>query len=268
MTSPRTPPLSVTDLSAGYGARRVLHHLTLPPITPGHVTALVGPNGAGKSTLLRVLAGLLPAKGSVALGTRELVTASLTEHASHVSFMPQLQPQRVTLSVLESVIAALKASPIDAVTLSTADAEHRAVSVLERIGIVDLALEPLGHLSGGQRQLVSLAQAIVRDPAVLLLDEPTSALDLGHQVAVMHLVRDLAADGRIVIAVAHDLALAARWATDVVVMHHGQLAVAGPAESAITPTMLAEVYGVHARVERCSRGTLQVIVDDPLRSGA
>lgn len=268
MTAPRTPPLAITGVSAGYGSRRVLHGLTLPPITPGHVTALVGPNGAGKSTLLRVLAGLLPAQGSVTLGTRELANASLTDHAAHVSFMPQLQPQRVMLSVLESVIAALKASPIDAVTLSTADAEHRAVAILERVGIVDLALEPLGHLSGGQRQLVSLAQAIVRDPEVLLLDEPTSALDLGHQVGVMHLVRDLAADGRIVIAVVHDLALAARWATDVVVMHHGRLAIAGPAESAITPALLAQVYGVRARVERCSHGTLQVIVDEPITSPA
>jgi iron complex transport system ATP-binding protein len=263
-----TPPLTVTDLSAGYGSREVIHGLTLSPIDAGHVTALVGPNGAGKSTLLRVLAGLLPARGSVRLGTHELGRASLSEHAARVSFMPQLQPQRVTLSVLESVIAALKASPIGQTALSTAEAERRAVAILERAGIVDLALEPIGHLSGGQRQLVSLAQAIVRDPEVLLLDEPTSALDLGHQATVMHLVADLAAEGRIVVAVVHDLALAARWAAHIVVMHHGRLAAAGPAESAITPALLAEVYGVRARVERCSRGTLQVLVDEPIVSPA
>lgn len=266
MTRAHTARLSITDLSAGYGARPVLHGLTLPPIEAGHITALVGPNGAGKSTLLRVLAGLLPARGSVTLGTRDLVSASLSEHTAHVSFMPQLQPQRVTLSVLESVIAALKASPIEGERLSTAQAEQRAVAVLERVGIVDLALSVLGHLSGGQRQLVSLAQAIVRDPEVLLLDEPTSALDLGHQVSVMHLVRDLASEGRIVIAVVHDLALAARWAADVVVMHRGRLAAAGPAGTSITPALLADVYGVRARVEHCSRGTLQVIVDEPLPS--
>ncbi len=256
--------LTIDHLSAGYGSRPVLHDLTLPPIEAGHVTALVGPNGAGKSTLLRVLAGLLPARGSVRLGGRELVGASLADHAARVSFMPQLQPQRVTLTVLESVIAALKATPVAGQALSTAEAETRAMAMLRRVGITTLALEPIGHLSGGQRQLVSLAQAIVRDPAVLLLDEPTSALDLGHQTAVMQLVTALATEGRIVVAVVHDLALAARWAAHVMVMHQGRLAAAGPAAAAITPALLAEVYGVRARVEPCSRGTLQVIVDEPL----
>ncbi len=253
--------LSVTGISAGYGRRPVLRDLTVPPIAAGHITALVGPNGAGKSTLLRVLAGLLPASGSVTLGDRELNGASIDAHAAHVSFMPQLQPQRVALTVLESVLAALKATPFGGRTIDTAEARTRAVAVLERVGIADLALEPLGHLSGGQRQLASLAQAIVREPDVLLLDEPTSALDLGHQAAVMGLVDALAHEGRIVVAVVHDLALAARWSGHVIVMHRGALDTAGPPGDAITPAMLARVYGVRARVEPCSRGTLQVIVD-------
>jgi iron complex transport system ATP-binding protein len=263
-----TQPLVVSNLSAGYGAKRVIEDLTLPPITAGHITALVGPNGAGKSTLLRVLAGLLPATGTVTLGSRDLVRASLAEHAAQVSFMPQLQPQRLSLSVLEGVIAALKATPIDGQVLPMAEAERRAVAMLTRVGILDLALEPIGHLSGGQRQLVSLAQALVRDPAVLLLDEPTSALDLGHQVTVMQLAQALSREGRIVVAVVHDLALAARWAAQVVVMDRGRLAAAGPAEAAITPAILAAVYGVHARVERCSRGTLQVLVDGTLEAAS
>lgn len=259
-----TPPLVVSQLSAGYGSKRVLHDLTLPPIVHGHITALVGPNGAGKSTLLRVLAGLLPARGSVRLGDQELVNATIDAHAAHVSFMPQLQPQRITLTVLEGVIAALKASPHSVERFDMNATRRRAVAVLERVGIADLALEPLGHLSGGQRQLASLAQAIVREPQVLLLDEPTSALDLGHQAGVMTLVHTLASEGRTVIAVVHDLALAARWAGHVVVMHHGRLDASGPPGDAITPAVLARVYGVAARVEPCSRGTLQVIVDGPV----
>ena len=262
--TPACPPLAVRDLHAGYGPRTVLHDLTLPPIAAGHITALVGPNGAGKSTLLRVLAGLLPARGSVKLGERELNGASIDAHASHVSFMPQLQPQRVALTVFESVLAALKASPFSGRAVDTAEARQRTVAVLERVGIGGLALEPLTHLSGGQRQLASLAQAIVRQPDVLLLDEPTSALDLGHQATVMGLVAELAREGRIVVAVVHDLALAARWAGEVVVMHEGRLDTAGPPDRAITPDMLARVYGVRARVEPCTRGTLQVIVDAPL----
>lgn len=265
MTLPRaTPPLVIAQVSAGYRSRRVLHDLTLPPITAGHVTALVGPNGAGKSTLLRVVAGLLPARGSVRLGDRELIGASIDAHAAHVSFMPQLQTQRIGLTVFESVIAALEATPLRERPPGAAARRHRAASVLERVGIADLALEPIGHLSGGQRQLASLAQAIVREPEVLLLDEPTSALDLGHQSSVMHLVRALAAEGRIVIGVVHDLALAARWAGQVMVLHNGRLDGSGTPAEAITPAVLARVYGVEARVEACSRGSLQVMVDGPV----
>jgi iron complex transport system ATP-binding protein len=264
MMATTVPPLHVQNITAGYGARTVLHELTLPPITAGRITALVGPNGAGKSTLLRVLAGLLPARGSVRLGEVELNGASIDAHARHVGFMPQLQPQRAALTVFESVLAALKATPFSGRTIDGGEARRRAMDVLTRVGIVDLALEPLGHLSGGQRQLASLAQAIAREPDVLLLDEPTSALDLGHQATVMHLVDELAREGRIVVAVVHDLALAARWSGLVVVMHRGRLDTAGPPAASITPDMLARVYGVRARVEPCSRGTLQVIVDEPL----
>lgn len=252
------PDLTITDLTAGYGARRVLDSLSLPPSRAGTVTALVGPNGAGKSTLLRVLAGLLPAQGTILVGDDDLLAASRTARAGRVSFMPQVLPQRIVLSVLEAVIVALKASPTPD---GDADVARRAMSMLEHLGLVDLANEPLDHLSGGQRQLASLAQALVRDPAVLLLDEPTSALDLRHQVVVIDFVRRFAATGRTVVVVVHDLDLAARWADQVVVLAKGKVRAAGPPEEAITPALLAEVYGVAARVERCSRGRLHIAVD-------
>lgn len=253
--------LKVSNLSAGYGPRTVLHGLDLSPLRDGSVTALVGPNGAGKSTLLRVLAGLLPGHGSVRLGDRELLRLSPRTRAADVGFMPQTLPQRVALTVLEGVIAALRASPVRDAGTGGLDAPRRAMETLERMGIGELAHEPLDHLSGGQRQLASLAQAIVRDPSVLLLDEPTSALDLRHQVIVVDLVRRFAASGRIVIVVVHDLSLAARWAAHVVVVHRGRVHAAGPPAEALKPDVLADVYGVDARVERCSRGTLQIMVD-------
>ena len=145
--------------------------------------------------------------------------------------------------------------------------EHRAIATLERIGIGDLALTPLDHLSGGERQLASLAQAVVREPALLLLDEPTSALDLRHQVVVMQLVHELAAEGRIVVVVLHDLNLAVRWAGHVVVLDHGTPAAVGHPVDAITPDVLARVYGVHARIERVANGRPQIVVDGLDRTG-
>jgi len=257
--------LQVRGLSAGYRDRKVIQDLSLPAFEAGNVYSLVGPNGAGKSTLMRALAGLQPASGSVTLAGCELIGRSLSEHAKEITYMPQTLPQGVALSVLESVISALHASPIGDVGLSRHSLEQRAVAVLKRVGIIHLALDSLGQLSGGQRQLVSLAQSLVREPRVLLLDEPISALDLQHQLRVMKMVHALSRErGMISLVVLHDLQAAARWSDGIVMMSRGQLIASGTPGVAITPQTLAQVYGVRARIEHCSQGMLQILVDDVL----
>lgn len=253
--------LDVTGLSAGYRGRPVVRDLALPPIRSGETVALVGPNAAGKSTLLRALAGLLPATGSIRLDGRELNGMPLAEQAKLVTYMPQSLPQGVALSVLETVISALRASPIS--DGATDDEAATALAVLERIGIADLAMEGIDRLSGGQRQLAALAQALVRAPRLLLLDEPTSALDLNHQLRVLNLVRAIAAErGMIAVLVLHDLQAAARVADRMVVLSHGEIAAQGTPADAITPDILARVYQVRARVDHCEVGTLRIMVDD------
>ncbi len=253
--------LQVNDIHTGYPKKKVIDGLTLPPLVSGEVTVLTGPNAAGKSTLLRAIAGLLHARGSVRYEGHELTTLSPQKRALYVSFMPQSVPTDINLSVMEAVISALKASPLDAATVNNEHLHHRAISVLERIGIAHLALEPLNQLSGGQRQMASLARSVVREPHILLLDEPTSALDLRHQLKVMRLARSFAQDGRIVVMVLHDLNLAMRWADRVVVMHHGELMSQGAPTEAITPAVIESVYGVRVRVEDCSQGQPNLIVD-------
>lgn len=260
MTAP-ADSFAVTGLNVGYPRRRVIDALTLSPFAPGSVTAVVGPNAAGKSTLLRGLAGLLPAQGSIRLGDAELTAMPRASRAARIGFMPQALPTGAALSLLETVITALAVNPLDGAAMPHALMRRRAMAVLERLGIGDLALEPLDALSGGQRQMASLAQAIVREPSVLLLDEPTSALDLRHQVQVMSIVRELAGAGAIIVAVLHDLGMAARWADRIVVLDHGALAAEGASHDVITGAMLAQVYGVEARVEHCSAGRIQIIVD-------
>lgn len=264
MSNQSATELTIKGLSAGYRHRPVIRGLDLGPIRAGEVTALVGPNAAGKSTLLLALAGLIRTTGAVHLGDLNLLTIRAAERAAAVTFMPQALPQGIALTVLESVIASLKAAPLGGFELRTSEARRRAAAVLERLAIADLALEPLDRLSGGQRQLVGLAQAVVRDPRALLLDEPTSALDLRHQVSVMKLIRALAAEGRIVIVVMHDLALAARWSDTIVVLHNGKVEAQGTPAVALTPDLLARVYGIAARVERSSLGHVQIAVDDAL----
>lgn len=258
--------LHVETLSAGYGRRKVLRGLTLPPIVSGTVTALVGPNGAGKTTLLRAMAGLVPASGTLRFGSLDLLTAPANERARIMAFMPQFAPQRLALSVLEAVISALRASPSH---LVAADAQRdAAIETLVRLGIADLALRPFDQLSGGQRQLASLAQALVRQPQLLLLDEPTSALDLRHQLQVMGIARDVAKAGRAVIVVLHDLQVAARWADCLIVMKDGELYTAGSAADTMTSAMIREVYGVRATVERTPSGELHIGSFEPTSSSS
>ena len=270
--------LVIQDVHAGYRGRPVIQGLSLAPISAGSVTSLVGPNGAGKSTLLRGLAGLLPARGSIRFAGQELGGLSFADRARLATYMPQTLPAGTALSVLETVLGALRASPAGptrsdwagaapapvAGRESGAAAPERALAALQRLQVAGLAMEPLDRLSGGQRQMVALAQAVVRGTGLLLLDEPTSALDLRHQVEVMAVVRTLAAEGRPILMVLHDLALASRWSDRIVVLDRGRLHADGPPAEGIRPDMLARVYGVHSRVERCSAGHLQVAVDGPL----
>ena len=125
-----------------------------------------------------------------------------------------------------------------------------------------LALHYLDALSGGQKQLVGLAQALIRRPRVLLLDEPLSALDLNYQFHVMQLLRqETRRHGLISVIVLHDLNAALQHADRAVLIHQGRLAGAGAPADVITPQALAAVYGVQGRVESCSRGLRQVLID-------
>ncbi len=252
--------LSVRDVTIRYGRRVILDGLTLPDLPAGELTVLAGPNAAGKSTLLRAVAQLGAYHGAIALDGQDLAHLHGGRRARLVGFMPQTLPSGSSLIVLQSILAALHASG----PIPTAEADAAAMAVLERLGIGDLALRPLNQLSGGQRQMVSLAQAIVRNPRLLLLDEPTSALDLARQVRLLAELRRLAGEGRVVVAVLHDLALAAQWADRIVVLHGGGLHSDGPPAAVLTPAMLAEVYGVAARVECCSQGKLTVLIDGEL----
>lgn len=247
--------LRVEHLAVSYGMRQIIRDLTLPAIGAGSVAALVGPNGAGKSTILKALAQIIPSRGDLRLGGVDLRQLAARERAKLTGFMPQGLPLAAELTVLESVVVVVQAGN------GSADPEQRALQALGRVGIADLALRQLSMLSGGERQLVSLAQAIALSPRLLFLDEPTSALDLARQHDVMRLVRSFARDGTTVIMVLHDLGLAAHWADLVIVLEDGRLHSAGQPAAVVTSDMLRAVYGVAAHV-RMVDGRLFVVPED------
>lgn len=253
--------LHIRRLSVNYRGRHVLSDLSLPELYAGELVVLAGPNGAGKSTCLKALAGLVNASGDVQFAGQDCLEWTARERAQRIGFMPQALPEDTLLTVLEATLAALRGDG----PISRDEDELRALRVLDRLDIGELAMVPLAHLSGGQRQLAALAQTIVRGSPLILLDEPVSALDLGHQWQVMNVARRLAEEGRIVIVVLHDLTLAAQWADRIAVVHQSRIHSFGTPAEVITVAALNEVWGVAARVGYCELGRPSVYVDGPAR---
>ena len=252
--------LKLNHLKVAYGSREIIADLSVADLAPGTVTALLGPNGSGKSTLLKAIAGLTRlSHGQVMLGADDLTRASFEIRARQVVYLPQALPASVHLQVFESVLVAANASAFSGG--GAADA-NQVQALLERLGIGHLASQYLDSLSGGQKQLVGLAQAMIRRPKLLLLDEPLSALDLNYQFHVMDLLRQETRDnGLITLIVLHDLNIALRHADHCLMIRSGRLVADGAPRDVISPAALAEVYGVRARVESCSMGVPQVMID-------
>ncbi|CAK9885394.1 MAG: Ferric enterobactin transport ATP-binding protein FepC [Candidatus Erwinia impunctatus] len=253
-----TDGLRTADFTAGYGKKTIIDRLSVPSLPRGKITVLLGPNGCGKSTLLRSLAGLNRATGEVWLNGEEILSRPFSRRATKVVYLPQSLPAGVHLHVLESVIVAQRA----AAGVMPAHHEDAVMSLLEQLGIAHLALNYLDQLSGGQKQLVGLAQSLIRQPELLLLDEPLSALDLNYQFHVMDLVRrETERRNIITIVVVHDINIALRHADQILMLKQGELIANGLPETVITPDSLAQVYGVRGRIEACSQGIRQVLID-------
>ncbi len=234
--------LAARDLSVRLGGDPVLDRVALD-LAPGTVTAVIGANGAGKSTLLRALAGLVTAEGDLRLGGAPATRARLREA---VAYMPQDTRASSSLTLTEVVLLGrLRALglrvPADLVT----EADH----ALARFGLAPLAHRTLDAVSGGQRQLALLAQALFRRPAVLLLDEPTAALDLRHQLMVLETVREAAlADGIAVAIAMHDLTLAVQVAERFLCLRDGRVVAEGTGAEVLRRDHLRALYAVEADV--------------------
>ncbi|WP_257127355.1 ABC transporter ATP-binding protein [Burkholderia sp. ABCPW 11] len=183
------PMLHLDALRVCYGARAVLDGLSLAPVEPSTMVGLLGPNGVGKSTQLRALARVATATGRADFGGFDLLRGPRRDHMRQVGYLPQVIPQSSSLLAYEAVHSALRAT---CGGLSDTACDQRLQQVFTRLWLHTLAMSPLDRLSGGQRQMVGLAQVLVRNTPLLLLDEPTSALDLWWQLLALEAVSDAA----------------------------------------------------------------------------
>lgn len=224
-------------------------------IDAGDRVALVGPNGAGKSTLLRAMAGLVePAVGTVSLGGSPLATLDRLAIARRLAVVPEVAVLPFATTVDE--VIALGRLPHEHPVRGMRPADRAAVAAaIERVGVGHLMGRDARELSLGERQLVLIAMAVAQASPVLVLDEPTVHLDLRHQVEVMDLLVDLnTRDGTTIVAVLHDLGLAAHFFPRLVVVDGGRIVGDGPPSVALAPDRIRDVFGVDPSLVRLATG--------------
>ncbi|MBB4211508.1 iron complex transport system ATP-binding protein [Rhodothalassium salexigens DSM 2132] len=237
--------LQTQGLAAQLGQKRILSDVSVS-FSAGQVTGLIGPNGAGKSTLIKALCRLIePAAGTVQLDGAPLAGYARRDLARRLGYLPQghtthwplCVEQVVTLGRLPHLGPFEAAAPEDARMVEEAMAKTDVLALRDR---------RVDTLSGGERARVMLARVLASQTPVLLADEPVAALDPYHQLHLMDLLGQLAAEGRLVVCVLHDLALAARFCDRLVLMDRGRVVATGPADQVLAPGHLRDTYRIRA----------------------
>ena len=241
--------LEARNLSLGYAQTRIIEDLDLL-IPSGHVSAIVGPNGCDKSTLLAGLARLhKPISGSVLLDGKAIGSLPSREVARRLALLPQDASAPDGLTVSELI--RFGRQPHQSLLRQWSEEDQAIVdAALIAADLVELANRPLESMSGGQRQRAWIAMAIAHATPLLLLDEPTSALDLGHQIEVFELIRQLAAAGKTIVMVVHDLSSACRYADHLIAMHQGRIVASGRPNEIVTSALVERLYGVRCTLLR------------------
>ena len=258
--------LSCSNLSFGYHKKTVIDEVSLE-FKSGEFVGLIGPNGAGKSTLLKLLLGLnKPDMGNISLGKNSLNALSRNEIAKRVSFVPQDHSIDYAFNVEEMVAMGRTPYLGNYQTESKQDLEI-IETALRRTDLFELNDRPADQLSGGERQRVFIARALAQQTNTLLLDEPTASLDLCHQLELMDLLCGLTCEGHLAIAAIHDLELASRYCSRLIMLSEGKVVADGLPNEVITPDNLRRYFSIEATVEVNELdGCIRVLARQPISS--
>ena len=239
--------IETKDLSFFYGDTQILKHVDFRA-HEGQLVALLGPNGAGKSTLFKcILQFLIGYEGSISLFGEDMRGMPRPKIAKRIAYIPQTSVPVFNYTVLDIVLMGLTGS---LKLLETPKQRHiaKAEQVIEELGIIHLRDRGFGRISGGERQLVLLARAIVQDARILVMDEPTANLDYGNQYRVMERIRRLTEDGYTVIISTHNPEHALLFAEKAFVLQGGEVKAAGPSKQVITEDLMKQIYDVEVRL--------------------
>lgn len=239
--------LGISHLHASLGGTRVLRDISLDLEGPSFV-GLIGPNGVGKTTLVRAIANLIPFEGAIAIDGAAIGPMETRARARALAYLAQGAESHWPLTV-ERLVALGRLPhlvPFRAPQAGDAAAIERALHLADVENFRD---RDVLTLSGGERARVLLARALAVEAPLLLVDEPVSSLDPYHQLGVMEVLRAYAREGRMVVAVLHDLSLAARFCDRLVLLNEGRIHAVGSPRDVLTPENLRIVYRVEARID-------------------
>ncbi|MEL6376722.1 MAG: ABC transporter ATP-binding protein [Pseudomonadota bacterium] len=239
--------LSVSKLSITLRNQTVIADVSFD-VTKGEFIGLIGPNGAGKTTLMRAALGLLPFTG-----TSSLASMPDSDRARQAAWMPQTREIAWPVSV-ETVVM-LGRIPHLASGEKPSQADHEKVEqVLDQMDLTDMRHRAATQLSGGEQARVLVARALAQDTPLLLADEPVAGLDPAHQIAAMQIFAKLAQHGKSAIVSSHDLGLAARHCTRLILLGNGGLVADGTPQEVLTPDRLADIFGITAWFQQTDHG--------------
>lgn len=245
--------IEVKNLRFRYGARPVIGDVSFTA-EKGELLAVLGPNGVGKSTLFRCLLGFLkPVGGEILVDGKELGAYSRRELAKKIAYIPQSHSPAFDHTVLDSVLMGMTAQLRVFEQPGQAQRE-KALQMLRALGIEKLADRGCMKISGGERQLMLLARALVQDASMLIMDEPTANLDYGNSCRVMERVKKLGQTGYTIIFSTHDPNQAFSYATKVLALKDGGVMAVGAPEAVLTEDVLSRLYGIP--VARCEMETV------------
>lgn len=237
--------LALRNLNVELGSRRVLAAITAN-FAQGECVAIMGPNGSGKSTLMRAAAGLIaPQSGDIALNGKAMAAWRRTDLAREIAYLPQGGEVHWPLTVRN--IVALGRLPHAHRFAKRSGADEAAIArAMEACDIAHLADRPATALSGGERARALLARALSCEAKIILADEPFAQLDPSHQLHAMEVLKAASQAGALVIVVLHDLSIAARHASRVVLLSEGRIAADGPPATTLVSETLRQTFGIDA----------------------
>lgn len=242
--------LEAREVFFAYGATPIVNNVSLA-LPRGAVGALIGANGSGKSTLIRLLAGLLaPSSGQVLIDGVPLTSIPVRERAKRIAYVPQSTTMVFPFTAMEVVLTG-RTPYSGRFRFESAGDREIALAALDVLDAAHLAHRPVTELSGGERQLVTVARALAQKPEVMLLDEPASALDLKHRTQLARALRRLSDErGIAALTITHDLMLLDSVADLVFAMKCGRIVAAGAPETVLVENVLSDVYDARVRSER------------------